>query len=687
MKKEYIFQKPIVIVILLFSITIHAQSVVINEIVTDPQSDWSSNSFNGIAGSGTVSQGVDEYIELYIKTDGLNLTNWTIELNDSSPVTGDLTDSGAFSVSNYISSDSGTFNSTTSGDFLVLGNVVGAGSMNNSITILLKDNTGTVIDSVILGGGSGEAFSGNAATIGDEAVFRMPNGIDTNNNETDFSKGISSLGITNLTHFYWDGSLNTDWANTSNWATGELPGSDDNVFIPNVENKPVIHSSTHAVIQDLDVTSSSLTINNGSLRVNGVSNGNLTYTRNLATSNWYLIGTPLHGITFNDSYVASNAIDSGTDNNLGIASYDTTLDNWDYLQVGKTINPTAGQGFAVKRAAAGLIEFSGTIRTTDVLINLNEGSNGSYNLISNPYTSSISSASFLQDNSDKLISQTLWVWNESTGAYQAKVAGENFVIAPTQGFFVRANGTNAVTIKKSYQTNGGIFQKSEMYTISMTASDGNQERSLQIYFTDDATKGFDNGWDGELFKGQNQDFSIASALLDNDNEDAFQIQGLPTEEINSVKIPILVSAKKGQEILFSIHAVLPDGIQVYLEDTEADSLIRLDEAGSFYQISLSKDINDKGRFYLHTSEDTLSSSANPIETSSLFYTNGKLIWNGLSLGICNLRVVTVLGKEIISLKNIDAARGSVRINNLKKGLYIVTLHSKTEKITRKIIIQ
>ena len=72
MKKEYIFQKPIVIVLLLFSITIHAQSVVINEIVTDPQSDWSSNSFNGIAGSGTVSQGVDEYIELYIKTDGLN---------------------------------------------------------------------------------------------------------------------------------------------------------------------------------------------------------------------------------------------------------------------------------------------------------------------------------------------------------------------------------------------------------------------------------------------------------------------------------------------------------------------------------------------------------------------------------------------------------------------------------------
>ena len=687
MKKKHIFQKLIVGVLLLYSITMHAQSVVINEIVTDPQSDWSSNSFNGTAGSGTVSQGVDEYIELFIKTDGLDLTNWTIELNDSSPVTGDLTNSGAFSVSNYISSNGGTFNSTKSGDFLVLGNVDGAGSMNNSITILLKDNTGTVVDSVILGGGSGEAFSGNASTIGDEAVYRMPNGTDTDNHETDFSKGVSSLGTSNLTHFYWDGSLNTDWNNTSNWATGELPGSDDNVFIPDVENKPVIKSSTHAVIQDLDISSSGLTINGGSLLVNGSATGNITYTRNLTTSNWYLIGTPLNGITFNDSYVSSNSIDSGTDNNLGVASYSTANDSWNYLQVGGSINPTAGEGFAVKRTAAGLIEFSGTLRTEDVVINLNQGGNGNYNLISNPYTSSISSASFLQDNSDELASQTLWVWNESTGTYQAKVRGENFILAPTQGFFVRANGTNSVTVKKNYQTNGGVFQKSEMYSISMIAFDGNQERSLKLYFTDDATKGFDNGWDGELFSGQAQEFSIASALLEGDNEDSFQIQSLPKTDINSIKIPILVSAKKGQEIKFSINSNIPEEIEVYLEDVDTDSFIRLDETDSFYQIEVTEDLYGKGRFYLHSKEGTLSSTNNRIETSSLSYMNEILSWNGLSNGIYNLKIVNLLGQEILSLKNIDSTQGTVPINNLKKGLHIVTLYSNKEKLTRKIMIE
>src|SRR4029434_7279795 len=42
------------------------RDVVINEIVTDPQSDWSSSGFDGAAGAGTVSE-TDEFVELYIK--------------------------------------------------------------------------------------------------------------------------------------------------------------------------------------------------------------------------------------------------------------------------------------------------------------------------------------------------------------------------------------------------------------------------------------------------------------------------------------------------------------------------------------------------------------------------------------------------------------------------------------------
>ena len=50
-------------------------TVKINEVVTDPFTDWSTNGFDGTDGGMTVSA-VDEWIELYIGSDGINLTGW-----------------------------------------------------------------------------------------------------------------------------------------------------------------------------------------------------------------------------------------------------------------------------------------------------------------------------------------------------------------------------------------------------------------------------------------------------------------------------------------------------------------------------------------------------------------------------------------------------------------------------------
>lgn len=170
-------------------------AVLINEVVVDPQQDWSTNAFNGIPGSGTISQGVDEWLELYITQDGLNLTGTTIELLDGTPVAGTLAaGGGAFQTVNYISSSGGSFTNTKAGDYLVLGNVASSGQMSNSITLVLKNAAGTVIDQVQIGS---SAPSGSANAIGDEAVARVPNGADTNNDANDFRKQAATLGASN----------------------------------------------------------------------------------------------------------------------------------------------------------------------------------------------------------------------------------------------------------------------------------------------------------------------------------------------------------------------------------------------------------------------------------------------------------------------------------------------------------
>ncbi len=171
--------------------------VVINEVVTDPQQDWSSNGFDGTIGSGSVTS-VDEWIELFINSAGVDFTDWTIELNDGSDVTGDLTTAGAFDAQHYFTAGMGTFNSTEAGDYLVLGNVDGSGAMNNTgLTINLKDPGGAIVDVVMIGGGANEAPSGNASSTNPESVQRFTNGLDTDTHDSDFTFGPATIGAVN----------------------------------------------------------------------------------------------------------------------------------------------------------------------------------------------------------------------------------------------------------------------------------------------------------------------------------------------------------------------------------------------------------------------------------------------------------------------------------------------------------
>lgn len=182
-------------------------TVLINEVVTDPQQDWSTNDFDGTIAGGPISE-VDEWIELYIGTAGVNLTNWTVELTDGSNITGNLTSTGAFDVSNYITSGSGNFFNTEVGDYLVLGNPDGSGSLEDDIVITLKDASGTTVDEIELGDDvasdgagdgapDGSANGGLATSIADEAIARIPNGTDTGNDVNDFSAVPASLGTVN----------------------------------------------------------------------------------------------------------------------------------------------------------------------------------------------------------------------------------------------------------------------------------------------------------------------------------------------------------------------------------------------------------------------------------------------------------------------------------------------------------
>lgn len=169
--------------------------VLINEAIVDPQQDWSTNGFDGSDGGGTIDSD-DDWVELYIEDAGLNLTKWTIELNDGTDESGSLEVGGAFQVVNYISQTGGTFSDTDAGDYLVLGTMT-TGAINQSVTIVLRDAYNNLVDQVEIASGSGTMFTGNANDINDESVCRIPNGQDTDVEADDFVQTRATLGANN----------------------------------------------------------------------------------------------------------------------------------------------------------------------------------------------------------------------------------------------------------------------------------------------------------------------------------------------------------------------------------------------------------------------------------------------------------------------------------------------------------
>ena len=148
-----------------------------------------------------------------------------------------------------------------------------------------------------------------------------------------------------------------------------------------------------------------------------------------------------------------------------------------YMQAGETATFSAGTGYSVKRSSAGDVSFTGTLNVDNAGVDVVLSSTGNrFNLLGNPYTSHIASATFLANEGAVSETQTLWVWNQGSGsgAYEVKTLGDAMVIAPAQGFFVKANaagGTFNFT-ESNQASSGGTFQRTDTRPeIYLTISD------------------------------------------------------------------------------------------------------------------------------------------------------------------------------------------------------------------------
>ena len=480
------------------------------------------------------------------------------------------------------------------------------------------------------------------------------------------------------------------WNNSSNWNNG-VPTSSKNASIP-AGMSPEIGTTTAAAVNDLTVDSgATLKINSGgTLIVSGTSTGDVTYNRDLPSEDWYLVSSPVSGQIYDTDYMNENAIIYNlSNNNVGIATYTTSNNGWDYYQITSSSGGTfvAGTGYSVKRSSTGVISFKGTINTADVTTpTLAAG----FNLLGNPYTSFVDSKVFLDAASANIDKTQMWVWNAYDGNYDVKINGDAFVLAPAQGFFVKAIGTGTETFSKSNQaTTGGAFQKTAKTEIKLLLTDGTNERFAKIYLTDTATTGFDSGWEGETFGGIANNVDVFTHLVADNQGKKYQVQSLPISEMESMIIPVGVVAEAGKELTFSLEQTnFPTDVKVYLEDRVANTFNELTESKTF-KVTLSDALNDVGRFYLHASKSVLSADdALALNGVSMYKSNAttlKVV--GLPNGASNIKLFNILGKQVLNTSFIANGVKEITLSKLAKGIYIVQLETETSKLNKKIVLK
>jgi hypothetical protein len=302
----------------------------------------------------------------------------------------------------------------------------------------------------------------------------------------------------------------------------------------------------------------------------------------------------------------------------------------------------------------------------------------------------------LTASSGALLSQTIWVWDQATNMYEVKVTADNFQLAPGQGFFIQSNGAaGSVTITEAFQSHqptDTFLRSAERTEVYLTLSNGSDTKQCKLYYIAGATTGFDNGFDGPTFRAFPEPLSIYTHLVTNNFGMDIGLQSLPNDDYENLVIPVGIDAIAGTEITISASALnLPVGMDIYLEDRAVNTFTVLN-ANSDFTLTPVNDLNGTGRFYLHTSGDTLGLNENTLAAYDLqIYTTDAskqiIIKGQLSSNITNADLYDLQGKLVLS-KTLDSSRtaNTLDTSGLSSGLYVVKVESGNQSKTQKVLL-
>ncbi len=485
--------------------------------------------------------------------------------------------------------------------------------------------------------------------------------------------------------FSWTGTNSNDWNVATNWDRGKIPSAISLISLPSgLINYPTVSSV---------VSFNSLIINSGASFIpQNTVTGFVTYKRNLPTTNWYLIGTPVNGETKED-IIANHNFAVGTGGNIGIGEYNNGSIPWVFSNLASSGSMESGRGISIKLTSPGDISISGTVNTSNVFVNISRGTRNDFSLLGNPFTAYVNSSTFASNNTSNLEEETVWLWDGTQYVTYNQVSP--IQIAPAQGFFVKAketlvgNGTiTFATSNQNHQNTYTFMRQTPKPSFELFIEDGTQKKSTKVFYVNNKTIGFDNGYDSSLFNNFENRFEIFTALISNNKGEKLAIQTLPNQNYDKMIIPIGLIVEAGKKVVFSVNAQnLPSNIKMYLEDRVNNTFTDLSREN--YAVILKNKKEGIGQFYIHTSSKNLNKEKviKSIEDISIYKSQKREITIAGLQGEAKIKVHSILGEELVNKELRSNGVSKIELPKLSTGIYIITLNSELGFISEKIILK
>ncbi|TRX27551.1 T9SS sorting signal type C domain-containing protein [Flavobacterium franklandianum] len=518
-------------------------------------------------------------------------------------------------------------------------------------------------------------------------------------------------------------SSTTTWNGTT-WSNGAPTSSTTAIIAGNYNVSTNISACTLTVNNNAVVSipsgynvtlNGAITVSSGSFTLNN--NANLIQTSNAANSGNIIVKRNSSALMRLDYTAWSSPVTNNTSLFLQSFSpatssnrfynYTTSTNLYTEITSPATTNFALGKGYLIRISnnhpttpTVWNGSFTGVPNNGIIPITMTNGGVGKrFNLVGNPYPSTISMTQFVADNNTK-ITGTLYFWRKTNGLTNptyctwvngvftsnggAQVVNPNGIIQTGQGFFVEAlNSATSVTFNNGQRiaNNANQFFKTKVVErstiwLNATNSIGNFSQ-MALSYVSEATQGVDD-FDGKYYN----DGAIAlNSVLDNTD---YVIQGRALPFDGTDEVPLSFKATNPGNYTIAIDHVegLFSGSQdIILKDNETGTETNLKNGG--YTFSAPTGATNS-RFSLKY-QKTLGTNTVVFDENSLvvFKKNGNINIKSNGTFIDNVKLYDIRGRLLFEKTKVNANETSIESLKYANQVLIVQITSNDNKVINK----